>query len=125
MRILTAWFERKLGTVVRICDTYFGPQDLSWLQIIRAARPGCRIEVLTARKNQPVTGAGEELEDIYINAWRGRYDQTALCADFAIIGGERTKDSAIHDRSTVDPVPDLLQTLAEMHMWFSAGCGSH
>jgi hypothetical protein len=98
VQVLSTWFERQLGKVVKICDPYFGPGDLSWLQIIRTARPGCSIQIMTARKNQPPTGPDEELEDIYVNTWRRLYDQTAPIAEIAIIGGERTKDSPIHDR---------------------------
>jgi hypothetical protein len=98
VQILSTWFERQLGQFVKICDPYFGPDDLSWFQIIRAARPGCSIYVMTARKNQPIPAPGEDLEDVYTNSWRRLYDQNAPNVEIAIIGGERTKDSPIHDR---------------------------
>ncbi|HUP03209.1 MAG TPA: hypothetical protein VMU19_04435, partial [Bryobacteraceae bacterium] len=101
IRILSMWFERELGRFLTICDPYFGPDDLSWLQIIRSAKPECRIVVMTARKNQPTPGPGEDLEEVYANSWRRLYDQGAPNAEIAIIGGERTKDSPIHDRWAV------------------------
>ena len=39
IRVLSAWFEKQLGQFVKICDPYFGPSDLNWLQVIRAVRP--------------------------------------------------------------------------------------
>ncbi len=98
IRVLSVWFERQLGRFVKICDPYFGPDDLHWLQIIRAAKPGCRISIMTAKKNQPTPAPGEELADVYSNGWRQRYDQTPPDAELTIIGGERTKDTPIHDR---------------------------
>ena len=53
---------------------------------------------MTARKNQPSPAPGEDLEDIYSNRWRRDYDQIPPEAEIGIIGGERTKDSPVHDR---------------------------
>jgi hypothetical protein len=98
VQILSEWFERHLREDVLVHDPYFNTEDLQWLQVIRSARPGCRITVMTARKNQPVPPAGEELEDVYAVAWRAAYDQQPPNAEIAIIGGELSKDSPIHDR---------------------------
>lgn len=99
IQTLSSWFEKQLGQFVRVCDPYFGPGDLSWLQVIRTARPDCRICVMTARKNQPKPGPEEEsLEDVYHNGWYRLFDQRPPNAEIAIIGGVRTKDSPIHDR---------------------------
>jgi hypothetical protein len=98
IQILSAWFEKQLGQFVKISDPYFGPSDLGWLQIIRTARPGCDIYVMTARKNQPTPAPGEDLEDVYADSWRRLYDQSPPKTEVAIIGGERSKDSPIHDR---------------------------
>jgi hypothetical protein len=98
VQILSGWFEKQLGQFVRISDPYFGPDDLNWLQIIRAAKPGCSICVMAARKNQPKPPEGRDLEDVYADGWRRLCDQKPPDTEIAIIGGERTKDSPIHDR---------------------------
>jgi len=98
IRILSAWFERSLISFVVIQDPYFGPSELEWLQLIRTARPECKITVLTSRRHQPPLQQGEDLEELYVNTWRRMYDQAAPIVEIAVIGGENTKQSPIHDR---------------------------
>lgn len=98
IRVLSLWFEEHVTDTVKIVDPYFGPDDLSWLQLIRTAKPGCSICVLTARKNQPIPSGGQELDDIYGTSWRRLYDQSPPKAEIAVIGCELTKDTPIHDR---------------------------
>ncbi len=98
IRVMMDWFEKKLGTEIIIQDPYFGPADLWWIQAIRTAKRDCAITVVTARGNQPKSAAGEDLEDIYAAAWRQTYDQNPPKAEIAVIGGEKTKKSPLHDR---------------------------
>jgi hypothetical protein len=98
IRVLSSWFEHNLAETVLIHDPYFSTDDLHWLQLIRSAKPGCEITIMTARRHQPIPSAGEELEDVYAMAWRRYYDQQPPKAEIAIIGGEVCKDSPIHDR---------------------------
>ncbi len=98
IRAMTAWFERQLGSEVIIQDPYFQPEDLEWIQRIRTAKRDCAITVVTARVNQPTPGSGEELEDLYAAAWQRKYDQAPPKAEIAVIGGEKTKKSPLHDR---------------------------
>ena len=98
IRILSEWFEKNLSEDVKIHDPYFAPNDLPWLQVIRAAKPGCTICIMTARLHQPALQTGEDLEDVYATAWRRSFDQNPPKTEIAVIGGERTKDSPIHER---------------------------
>jgi hypothetical protein len=98
IRVLSSWFEENLGETVLIHDPYFGPEDLHWLQVIRSAKPGCEITLMTARLHQPLPPAGEELDDVYSTAWRRAYDQQPPKVEIAVIGGEKSKESPIHDR---------------------------
>lgn len=98
IQAIAEWFEQKLGAEVVIQDPYFGPEDLEWVQRIRTAKRDCTITVFTARVNQPIPAAGEELEDVYAIAWRRNYDQTPPKTEIAVIGGEKTKKSPLHDR---------------------------
>ncbi|HEY9503727.1 MAG TPA: hypothetical protein VIR01_18965, partial [Pyrinomonadaceae bacterium] len=98
IRVMTNWFERRLGTEVVIQDPYFCPEDLEWVQTIRAAKRDCNIKIVTARINQPTPTGGEELEELYAAAWRRKYDQTPPNTEIAVIGGEKTKKSPLHDR---------------------------
>jgi hypothetical protein len=87
-----------------IHDPYFGPDELEWVQVIRMAKPNCVIRVMTARRHQP---AGEDLEEVYALAWRRQFDQAPPKAEIAVIGGERSKDSPIHDRWLVSGTSGL------------------
>jgi len=107
VRVLATWLERHINDQVKIHDPYFGPDDLSWLQVIRTARPNCSICVLTSRRHQPTLPAGEELDDVYASAWRRAYDQSPPKAEIAIIGGEKSRDSPIHDRWLVSGAAGL------------------
>ncbi len=98
IRAMTEWFEQKLGAEVLIHDPYFGPEDLEWVQRIRTAKRDCTITIVTARANQPTPAAGEELEDLYAVVWRRKYDQNPPKTEIAVIGGEKTKRSPLHDR---------------------------
>lgn len=98
MEIVSRWCEKNLGEEVVIHDYFFEPSDLPWLQLIRAAKPNCRICVMTSRKHQPEPAAGEQLEDIYSSAWASMYDQIPPKAEIAVIGGEKNGLSPIHDR---------------------------
>jgi hypothetical protein len=53
---------------------------------------------MTGRRNQPAPAPGDELEDLYVNTWRTMFDQNPPRAKITIIGGERGKQSPIHDR---------------------------
>ncbi len=98
VRILTSWLEKNLSRVVLIHDPYFGPDDLSWIQVIRSARSDCEITIMTARRHQPTPPNGLELADVYSSAWWRSFDQSPPRAEIAVIGGETSKDSPIHDR---------------------------
>jgi hypothetical protein len=98
MLVLSRWFERELADEVKIHDQYFSPTDVEWLQLIRTAKSDCVITVMTSRKHQPEPPSGENLEDVYETSWRQLYDQTPPKAEIAVIGGEKSKESPIHDR---------------------------
>ena len=98
MGILRRWLERKLSNEVKIHDPYFSPTDLSWLQLIRTINPKVVITIMTSRRHQPSVPVGSELQDVYLEAWRRLYDQLPPRTQIAIIGGERSKESPIHDR---------------------------
>jgi len=98
MRIISEWFENHPGEFVKIADPYFGPSDLHWLQVIRSVKPDSRITVMTSRAHQPTLNPGEQLEDRYMSEWRRRFDQPPPKTEIAVIGGEHTSQSPVHDR---------------------------
>ena len=95
---MRTWLARNLDDVLTIADPYFTPSELDWLQVIRSVKPECVISILTARAHQPKAPPGEELADVYTEAWRLKYDQAIPKTSIAVIGGEKTRQSPIHDR---------------------------
>ena len=61
-------------------------------------QPRCKITVPTSRKHQPPLAHEEDLEDIYDRFLEKSIDQEPPHAEIAIIGGEFSKASPIHDR---------------------------
>jgi hypothetical protein len=98
IRILASWLEKHLAETALIHDPYFGPEDLDWVQMIRTAKADCGITIMTARRNQPTPPSGAELTDVYASAWRRLFDQRPPKTEIAVIGGETSKESPIHDR---------------------------
>ena len=98
VRILASWLEKNLSGTVVIHDPYFGPKDLEWLQVIRTAKTECEVTVMTSRRHQPTPPEGTDLADVYSMAWRRSFDQSPPKAEIAVIGGEVSKESPIHDR---------------------------
>jgi hypothetical protein len=96
--IIADWLEKHQGDFVKITDPYFGPSELEWLQVIRTAKSTTRITIMTAKHHQPVLNAGEQLEEHYVAEWKKRFDQPPPRTEIAVIGGERTGQSPIHDR---------------------------
>jgi hypothetical protein len=98
VRAVQGWLERREWGELLFHDPYFGPGDLMWIQAFRSVRPQCKMTVVTSKRHQPALRDGEELDDIYEAAWRRQYDQTPPTTEIVVIGGERSKDSPIHDR---------------------------
>jgi hypothetical protein len=106
-RTIAAWLERNPGEFVKITDPYFSPTDLGWLQLIREANPKCEITVLTSKHSQPTPSPGIDLEDVYLSTWRQMFDQRPPKVKIAVIGGENSRQSPIHDRWLLTPSTGL------------------
>lgn len=106
-RVLTAWLERNIQDTAIFHDPYFTLDDLNWLQMLRSARPDCKITIITSKKAQPRPVDGEELSDLYGDAWRKAYDQQPPHAEIAVIGCGKVGISPIHDRWLVSGTTGL------------------
>ncbi len=63
------WLSGNLGEYLKICDPYFGPDDLDVLRLILTHRPDCSVYILTSEHGQRGLKLGEPVEDIYRDKW--------------------------------------------------------
>lgn len=93
------WFEKELGNYLKICDPFFGPNDLELLQIIRAVNPACQVQILTSKKHQDSEKIYTNLEQEYETYWRFNVsDQDPPETTIAVVGTRNSGVLPIHDR---------------------------
>ncbi|MEQ2528862.1 hypothetical protein WMO40_19480 [Bacillaceae bacterium CLA-AA-H227] len=95
---LRAWFEKNAKQYIKICDPYFGVEDLSILQLFRVIKPDITFEVLTSVKNQKQEIKGD-FEEEYMKYWRLHVaDQDPPQTEIVIVGKKIDGELPIHDR---------------------------
>jgi hypothetical protein len=99
MRFVEDWLLRVKPDYLKICDPYFGPQDLELLRLIRKVVPNCHIDVLTSERKQRELGIDEPYKRAYKEHWSLRVsDQEPPDTDITIAGVIQTRKLGIHDR---------------------------
>ena len=97
LKFIREWLENEVEEYLKICDPYFGIDDLEILKLILSAKPACSVSILTSRKHQKKFEP--KLEEAYCNQWRVRFsDQDPPDTEIVIVGTEPGGDSPIHDR---------------------------
>jgi len=97
LAFLRSWFEQNLGGSLKICDQFFGPEDLELLKLVHSIRPDCRIFVLSSQKHHNDLRLSNPAESYRIH-WRYISDQEPPETEIVIIGRSSSKKSPIHDR---------------------------
>ncbi len=99
IQFLRNWFEREVRDYLKICDPFFGPDDLEILQILRSVNPTCKVLILTSKKHQEQERVTQPWSDTYLTHWRIRIsDQAPPDTEIVIVGTESTGELPIHDR---------------------------
>jgi len=96
---LRDWFEHEVQEYLKICDPYFGPDDLEILQILHSVNPGCRVEILTSKIHH-IEKVERPWEETYRNHWRFKISSTQdpPKTDIVIVGIESNNKSPVHER---------------------------
>lgn len=97
IQYLYNWFEQNVSSYLKICDEYFGPDDIEVLKLLNAIKPDCKVSILTSQKwhnDQHITQPAET----YRERWRQLSDQEPPETEIVIVGITSTKKSPIHDR---------------------------
>ena len=96
LQFIAEWLHG-VADYLKICDPFFGPEDLEVLKIVAAANPDCRVSILTSRKRQD--SVAQPWEESYRTHWRLHVsDIDPPDTDIVIAGREVGGDSPIHDR---------------------------
>jgi hypothetical protein len=99
LNFITNWFEENLGDYLKICDAYFGIDDLELVKLVLAIKPRCHIQILTSKSHQQVESVPLPWDEAYRNYWRIRVsDQEPPDTEIVIVGTRNKGSSPIHDR---------------------------
>ncbi len=91
------WLQHEVKGYLKICDPYFGPEDLEILKILREVNPNCEVYILCSRRNQEKTST--TLDEAYQAYWNLHFSgSNPPKTEVVIIGTKSTGDFPIHDR---------------------------
>jgi hypothetical protein len=98
IQFLKDWFEHEVHDYVKICDPFFGPDDLGVLQLLRSTNPTCKVYILTSKKRHDNIPA--PWEDTYRTCWRLRVSeqQDPPDTEVVVVGVRSGGEPPIHDR---------------------------
>jgi hypothetical protein len=98
-RFIRNWFSKESFKYLKICDPYFGPDDLEILKVILSLQPNIKVQVLTSHKHQLQVLAGRVQESAYRDAWYALVsDQSPPDTDIYVVGTKSSGALPIHDR---------------------------
>lgn len=99
LQFIRTWFEQNVNEYLKICDPYFGLEELEILKLLASVNPHCRISILTSMKHQVREKISIPLEDAYRTYWHARIsEQNPPDTEIVIVGIQSNGDSPIHDR---------------------------
>lgn len=96
LKYIEAWITAEVGSYLKICDQYFGVNDLELIRFVRGLKPDCKIVIVTSKKQQP---KGGDLEEVYSREWTQSISpRLPGGCEIVIVGIEGSGESPIHDR---------------------------
>lgn len=96
---IRGWLEKNANDYLKICDPFFGPDDLELLQIVLAVNRSCRLQILTSQKHQKQERVQKPWDEAYRHHWRVKIsDQNPPEAELVIVGTESSGELPVHDR---------------------------
>jgi len=98
IQFIKGWFTQEEQEYLKICDPYFGIEDLEILQILLSISPNCTVKILTSRKQQYQDNLSQPWDEAYRSHWRHISDQNPPETEVIIVGFESSGELPIHDR---------------------------
>ena len=98
-RFIKDWFEKNVKKYLKICDPYFGPEELDLIKLFTSLNPNVQVFILTSQKHQNQEAISGSIEEHYRKKWRlDLSDNDPLSTDFVIVGTKSSGALPIHDR---------------------------
>lgn len=99
LQFLKSWFENEVQDYLKICDPYFGLEDLEVLQLLRSVKPNVQVQILTSRRNQEDSRVAQPWGETYSTYWRTHIsDQDPPSTEIFIVGTASGGQLPVHDR---------------------------
>lgn len=91
------WISLNVGEYLKICDPYFGLEDLSLLRLVKEYKPSCRVMILTSKNHNK--SVQPPIDEAYNNYWKINIsDQVPPETEIVIAGLANSGKLPIHDR---------------------------
>jgi len=97
LEYLEAWLSENATGYLKVCDPYFGPDDLGLLQMVMRCPHPLRVSILTSRKHQDRQTAAAPIEEHYRDKWKEVSDQRPPITEIVVVGNAHG-ELPIHDR---------------------------
>jgi len=98
IQFIKGWFTQEEQKYLKICDPYFGVEDLEILQILLSISPKCTVKIITSKKQQHQKNLSQPLDEAYRSHWHHISDQNPPETEVIIVGLESSGELPIHDR---------------------------
>ena len=105
LEYLRQWLRVHGKDYVKICDPYFGPNDVGVLRIISAECPGISVKVVTGHQKH----GDKDIADgkLYRSAWARISDELPPETEILVVTKERDGTAPMHDRWILTPSAGL------------------
>jgi hypothetical protein len=99
LQFLRDWLETRAAEYLKICDPFWGPNDLEVFRLVLDCSPKLKVSVLTSKKHQDQEKVIPPWEDTYRRSWALQYsDQNPPENEIVIVGARSSGELPIHDR---------------------------
>jgi len=98
IKFIKDWLSQEAQEYLKICDPYFGLEDLEILQILLSVNPNCSVKILTSKKHQLNMYLSQPWDEAYRSYWRRISNHFPPETEIIIIGLESSGELPIHDR---------------------------
>jgi hypothetical protein len=99
IKIVKDWFSKGVRDYLKICDPFFGIEDLEVLQMLHSADVSCKVYVLTSKKHQDQNKLRPPWDEAFRTHWHVHIsDQDPPDTEITIAGTKSSGDLPIHDR---------------------------
>lgn len=99
IRYLANWIDQNVGEYLKICDPFFGPEELEFLKPLLSISEECEVQILTSRRHQVQERIPVPWDDAYRTYWRVNVsDLDPPDTRIVVVGAHPSGSSPIHDR---------------------------